>query len=524
MKDLNKALFYILNFLVFSLCLIQVKTELILQKPEKSENIQDKFENFFQTIFQKETNKKDENTQKEEDNIFWESRKEVRNIKKLNIKDERYKTNPRKLEEESYIIVYYDKSADYPNGFRIGSSFNNLITKIKYNRTDYQYNSAFLVEAGTYLEIYINSGCTDFSGLFWSEVETNCESIVSIDLSHLTNQVITITRLFYHCGNFKALDISGLDFSNIQDMGGLALIGVNNIKYLNIYNTKFDEQISFIEYFKNNYYYPNGFIVCQSEDIITDERYEYKCCNYLTKFDKCESSIHIDIYFRNNVEYQTGFNINAESNHRNNVDYLVSGDYYIGLNESFNIILGCKLEIYFSSSITNLESFFDHNFDELTEKIVSIDFSNFNISGIVSLKNIFNGCSSLVSVNFSNFNTEFVINMDSMFNGCSSLNFVDLSKFNTQSVTNMKSMFNGCGKLKSLNIENFNTEIVNNMESMFNGCSELTSLNIANFNTHLVTNMQSFLNGCSKLKVLDISGLDITNIESGYNMFYNLQN
>ena len=94
--------------------------------------------------------------------------------------------------------------------------------------------------------------------------------------------MITITRLFYHCGNFKALDISGLDFSNIQDMGGLALIGVNNIKYLNIYNTKFDEQSSFIEYFRSNYYYPNGFIVCQSEDIITDERYEYKCCNYLT--------------------------------------------------------------------------------------------------------------------------------------------------------------------------------------------------------------------------------------------------
>ena len=189
---------------------------------------------------------------------------------------------------------------------------------------------------------------------------------------------------------------------------------------------------------------------------------------FLLKYDICESTIHIDIYFKENVQYQAGFNINTSSNHRDSILYLISQENLIELGNSFNINSGVKLEIYFSSNITTLESFFDHNYDPLSEKIVSIDFSNFNVSGFVSLKNIFNGCSSLVSVKLNNLETSSVLNTDSMFSGCSSLISIDLTGLNTESVTSMESMFNGCSKLKSIIFSSLNTASVTNMKSMFN--------------------------------------------------------
>ena len=221
------------------------------------------------------------------------------------------------------------------------------------------------------------------------------------------------------------------------------------------------------------------------------------------------------------------------------------GSNKINLGESFSINSGDKLEIYFSSDVTTLESFFDHDYDSFTENIVSIDFSNFNISGIVSLKNIFKGCYNLISVNFNNFKADSVLNMESMFSECSSLISIDLSGLNAQSVTtmesmfdmcynlqsiilnnlntasltNMKLMFNKCESLVSLSLSNFNTAKVTTMESMFNECYELTSIDLSSFNTALVTNMKSMFNACNKLTSIDLSSFNTESVRTMESMF-----
>ena len=82
---------------------------------------------------------------------------------------------------------------------------------------------------------------------------------------------------------------------------------------------------------------------------------------------------------------------------------------------------------------------------------------------------LFSGCEKLVYLNFSNFNSSQITDMNNMFNGCIGLTKLDLSNFNTEKVKNMSRMFNNCIKLRYLNLSGFNTENVNLTTQMFHG-------------------------------------------------------
>ena len=450
--------------------------------------------------------------------------KETEKKEKPIIKAERNENNLRKLtDEDSYIIVHYGKDASYPNGFRTDLGSANLITKIMYNGNTFEYNSELTIIAGTYIEIYISSSQTTISSFFYagttSEYETNCANIKLIDLSHLKNSFRIMTNFFTNCNGIKALDMSMINLASVTSSSDF-FKGITSLIYLNIYNTELGDNLkqTLKNYFNDDY--GQNLIVCQSEEILTVTKFEYKCCDFLAGECEPESKIHIDIYFSGGVEYKQGFNIETDYNHRDTVVFLKLGSNKINLGESFSINSGDKLEIYFSSDVTTLESFFDHNYDYFTEGILSIDFSNFNISGIVSLKNIFKGCNNLISVNFNNFKANSVLNMESMFSECSSLISIDLSGLNAQSVTTMESMFDMCYNLQSIILNNLNTASLTNMKLMFNKCERLVSLSLSNFNTAKVTTMESMLNECYELISIDLSSFNtasVTNMKSMFN-------
>ena len=524
MKLANKVLFYALIFLMASLYPIPLKADLIVHKSEKNDSLhggQDKFEISLQKIFSEKSSGKDENFKKEDGRNFTEVSKEEGKNEKLTIKDERDKNIPRLLQDiENYIIVYYGSDANYSSGFR-PSLPNSIITHIIYRNENFEVNSNLYVYAGENIKVYIASSIPILPSFFESEFEKerNCESIISIDLSHLQNNFINLGSFFNSCNTFNVLNMSGLNLSNVGISENF-FNRVSSIKYLDISNVQLSSNMreTIINHFNDDY--ENDLIVCQSEQIITTEKFEYKCCNYILALEACGSSIHIDIYNDHTIRYNEGmFSRYSDSNHRDSVFYLVTGDSVHLKEDEFEVTSGNKLEIYFPSSVTTLESFFDSNYDYMCENIVSIDFSHFNISGIISLKNIFKGCSSLISVNFNNLKTDSVLNMEGMFRGCSSLSSIDLSGLNTQLVTSMESMFNGCSELTTLIYADLNTDSVTNMASMFEGCSTLESISLTSFNTEKVTTMESMFKGCSELESIVLSGLDISSVTSMKSMF-----
>ena len=88
---------------------------------------------------------------------------------------------------------------------------------------------------------------------------------------------------------------------------------------------------------------------------------------------------------------------------------------------------------------------------------------------LTDASNLFSGCEKLVYLNFSNFNTSQITDMKNMFNGCIRLTKLDLSRFKTNKVENMSKMFYDCIQLKYLNLSGFNTTNLEYTTEMFNG-------------------------------------------------------
>jgi len=71
---------------------------------------------------------------------------------------------------------------------------------------------------------------------------------------------------------------------------------------------------------------------------------------------------------------------------------------------------------------------------------------------INSTKNMFYTCNKIIEIDFSNFDTSEVTDMIRMFGECTSLISLNISNFNTSKVKRMGYMFNSCSSLKSLNL------------------------------------------------------------------------
>jgi len=90
------------------------------------------------------------------------------------------------------------------------------------------------------------------------------------------------------------------------------------------------------------------------------------------------------------------------------------------------------------------------------KSLISVDFSNFNTSYIISMENKFYEYSFFSSFIFSSYKIS-VMDMSFMFYECSSLILINLSSFDLSLVTNMESMFYKYNSLKFDDISYLNT-------------------------------------------------------------------
>ena len=137
-----------------------------------------------------------------------------------------------------------------------------------------------------------------------------------------------------------------------------------------------------------------------------------------------------------------------------------------------------------------------------------LDISNFDVSSVSTMANMFNGSASLISLNLSNFNPKKVVYMSDMFAGCSSLTYLTLFNSKTTNLKSCSSMFSGCSSLISLDLTNLDISKVEFLTSLFNKCSSLVSLNLSSFNTSKALSMNLMFKDCSSLISLDLSNFD----------------
>ena len=171
---------------------------------------------------------------------------------------------------------------------------------------------------------------------------------------------------------------------------------INNLEYINIYNAISSGNLATaIKSELNNI---DNLIVCQKNEIITNNNAIYACCNYNNDNSKCEFSNYMIVKYKVQAEYNNGFQINT----RAGINFISYNDINYRKNQALTISANTEIKIYILSDTTSLESFFDSSKDPNVEKIRSVDLSNFNSSLITNLNNMFKGCSYLKFLDISN--------------------------------------------------------------------------------------------------------------------------
>lgn len=156
--------------------------------------------------------------------------------------------------------------------------------------------------------------------------------------------------------------------------------------------------------------------------------------------------------------------------------------------------------------------------------LTSIDLSSWDTHSLRAVGAMFSGCKSLESANLRGFDTSNVIEMTSMFEGCTALSKLNISTFNTKKVTGMAYMFYKCASLTSLDLRNFDAPNVTSMRSMFNGCTSLRAVDLRNCTSNKLVTMAYMFANCTNLLAAGLDSLNTQNVTDMSYMFYGCQN
>ena len=345
------------------------------------------------------------------------------------------------------------------------------------------FESLTELETITGLEYLNTAKVTDMGFMF-----SNCLKLTSLDVTHFnTANVTNMNSMFFQCKALTSLDVTHFNTANVTNMYSMFAYCVT---LTTIYaSSKFvttHVSNSFSMFY--NCKKLKGEEVGWTKGKATDKTYAKIEGGYFSRIPR--------------VKYADGtltFFLTSKETLGENEYELNSGANPPGWKTH------CKeiTKVVFDTSFANAKPTSCYQWFSLCENLTQIEgIENLNTENVTSMRDMFNGCSSLTSLDLTNFNTAKVTDMKLLFANCSALESLDLSMFNTENVTSMPSMFNGATNLKTLNVSNFNTEKVNNMGHMFANCPNLTSLDLSSFNTKGVEYVDNIFKNCSNLTTI----------------------
>ena len=335
----------------------------------------------------------------------------------------------------------------------------------------------------------------------------NCLKLTSLDVTHFnTTKVTNMSYMFYNCSSLTSLDVTHFNTAKVTNMYSMFAYCVT---LTTIYaSSKFvTPQVSKSFNMFYNCKKLKGEVEEWTKGKATDKTYAKIDGGYFSRIPR--------------VKYADGtltFFLTSKETLGENEYELNSGANPPGWKTH------CKeiTKVVFDTSFANAKPTSCYQWFSLCENLTQIEgIENLNTENVTSMRDMFNGCSSLTSLDLTNFNTAKVTDMKLLFANCSALESLDLSMFNTENVTSMPSMFNGATNLKTLNVSNFNTEKVNNMGHMFANCPNLTSLDLSSFNTKGVEYVDNIFKNCSNLTTIYASEIFAfgSGLKNGADMF-----
>lgn len=329
------------------------------------------------------------------------------------------------------------------------------------------------------------------SSLLFYSLDSHLESI---DFSGLdTSRAITMSGMFYNCGQLVSLDLSGFDTSNVRDM----IYMFEGCESLN--------EITYGEGFVNptaSWTPPSGMWLAESDGLVRSG-------------DSFVAGVPADTYHR---VLAGGFWGTCPW------EITLDGVLYVhpGTGETQDLKPSSPWQQYRDDILAIVfkrengsKAIAPANMNLLFEdlwNVRTIDFTGLDTSNATSMKYLFYGCLELASIDFAGFDTSNVTDMSYMFYECPALTSIDVSGFDTSKVEDMSFMFFDCEALPSVDLSGFDTSSVTNMDEMFVACKSLGKLDLSGFDTAKVENMYAMFAFCEKLTSLDLSGFDTSSL------------
>ena len=171
--------------------------------------------------------------------------------------------------------------------------------------------------------------------------------------------------------------------------------------------------------------------------------------------------------------------------------------------------------------VSNLDSFCNDNGKGIFNrtKFKYIDISDWDVSNVKSMRQMFYKCKELKSVgDISKWNVSKVTNMEYMFYDCENFN-QDISKWNVSSVNDMTYMFYDCKNFNQ-DISKWKVSSVTGMNHMFYKCKSFNQ-DISKWDVSNVTDMSYMFTFCESFNQ-DLSNWDVSKVQYNYLlMFHN---
>ena len=335
--------------------------------------------------------------------------------------------------------------------------------------------------------------------------------------------------LFRNCENLTVLDISNFITNQISDCTyALQVFFIcDKLEYVNLYNAKDNCVIS-----GSDLNEINNLTICQQNVIITNPTAKNDCRGYDSDIDsnisdetldsKEESQNYIALTFNQECSFEITGDIREDYTfNKSDISYIYFQKENMNKTSSDTLTVsnGSVIEIHFNRILTSCNGFINFINDEILDKIISIDLSNFDLTQVTDMSAMFADCAELESIKFPIVNTSEVTDFSSIFQNCYSLGSIDLSNFKTPKLENMNSAFIDCNKLKYINLSSFDASNVEDMNQLFYNCSSLESIDLSSFQTGKVSRMGHLFGYCYSLKSINLSNFDTTNVGDMSYMF-----
>jgi len=164
----------------------------------------------------------------------------------------------------------------------------------------------------------------------------------------------------------------------------------------------------------------------------------------------------------------------------------------------------------------------ENMFSQLTN-LTDVDFTNFDLSGNWSLRNMFYNTKSLRNINWGGIDTSSITATSQCFYG-SGIQNLDLSSLNLSALRDASNMFSEATNLETLNMAGTNTVSLENMVGMFKNTRSLKNFNPSDLNVSNVTSMSYSFSGTGGKTDYDFSSWNVSKVKDFGYMFSNAKN